>query len=228
LRIRLNILPGIATDTGDFNPLELDDDEYVGEDVAVFYDPQFCIIMVQRNRNSLSPTGLEQYFNLVSNDPAHLISFAAIPLPDYMRNIGNDDLIRKVVMSLSPTNLDTEILPQNSAMASIINGARRCGAVNLTVSISMGRSRGTGTLNRDEVLGLANADLDENTISKYEVYKKENEDARVEVIDLMLGQLREEEEFQYTRAYPITYNRIIETMFSKYLDRLPLISRLFG
>lgn len=145
-----------------------------------------------------------------------------------MRTIGENDIIRKVVLTLSTTNLDTEILPQGSALSRIINSARQCGAVTMTVNISMGRSRNGRGLNRDEVLGLANADLDENAISKYEIYRKVNQDAKVEVVDLMCGQLCDEDQFQYSRDYPITYDRIIETMFSKYIDRLPLIEELLA
>lgn len=228
LRIRLNILPGIATNTGEFNPLELEDDEYVGEDVAVLYDPEYHLIMIQRNRNSLSPSGIEQYLNRIQNDPHHLIAFEAIPLPEFMRDIGQGDIIKKVVLSLSATNFDTEILPANSALTRIINGVRQCGAVNMTINISMGRGRNTNGLNRGEVLGLANTDINENVVSKYEVYKKDSEDARIEVVDLMSGNLRDEEDFQFSRAFPIDYNRIIDAMFLKYIDRLPLINKLFG
>lgn len=228
LRIRLNVLPGIATESGKFSPLELEDDEYVGEDVALLYDPEYYVIMIQRNRNSLTPTGIEQYFNRISNDYRHQIAFVSIPLPEFMRTIGENDIIRKVVLTLSTTNLDTEILPQGSALSRIINSARQCGAVTMTVNISMGRSRNGRGLNRDEVLGLANADLDENAISKYEIYRKVNQDAKVEVVDLMCGQLCDEDQFQYSRDYPITYDRIIETMFSKYIDRLPLIEELLA
>ncbi len=228
LRIRSNVLPGIATNTGEFNPLNLDDDEYVGEDVAVLYDPDFHLIMIQRNRNSLSPSGIEQYLNRIYDDPHHLISFSPIPIPDFMRDIGQGDIIKKVVLSLSTTNIDEDILPRNSAIARIICGARQCGAVNMTINISMGRGKNPNSLDHDEVLGLSNADINENVVTKYEVYKKTNQDAHVEVVDLMSGILRDEENFQYSRAYPINYSRIIDCMFAKYIDRLELIQDLFG
>ncbi len=43
--------------------MELDEDEYIGEEVSALYDQEYSIIMLQRNRNSLSPSGIEKYFS---------------------------------------------------------------------------------------------------------------------------------------------------------------------
>lgn len=53
------VLPNRTTLHGESKAVELEDDEYIGHDVSVLYDPVNHILMLQRNRSSLSPTAIE-------------------------------------------------------------------------------------------------------------------------------------------------------------------------
>lgn len=113
LRMR-DVVPGIAKrNTSDYNLISLEDDEYVGEEITVLYDKNFKIIMIQRNKNSLSPTGLEKYFTGVA-DNGMLIEFLPIPMPDKMKEIPNSAIIKKASVSFCPTKLDNELLEELS------------------------------------------------------------------------------------------------------------------
>ncbi|WP_041607818.1 DUF6731 family protein [Halobacteroides halobius] len=64
-RLRQTNLPHTATEKNEGEPISLEDNEYIGEEVVGIYNAQENILMLQRNKHSLSPTGIEQYLNLL-------------------------------------------------------------------------------------------------------------------------------------------------------------------
>ncbi|MGE7091192.1 DUF6731 family protein [Lysinibacillus sp. NPDC048646] len=61
-------VPSRTTLHGDSKALDLDPDEYIGIDVSVLYDSVNHIFMIQRNRNSLGPTGIALFLNTMVQD----------------------------------------------------------------------------------------------------------------------------------------------------------------
>ncbi|MCX7884655.1 MAG: hypothetical protein N2448_06460 [Caloramator sp.] len=228
LRIRKDVLPGIATDGGEYTMLDLDDDEWVGEEVSVLYDETLHTIAVQRNRNSLGISGIEGFFNYVMNDPQYIIQFCPIPVPDELRQLRTGEYFKKIMLSFAETALDKDILPKNSSLYKIIKGVEGFGAINVNITMSIGRGKGNiNTLDEQEVLRLM--DLKGiNGFSKIEIYKKPHEDAKIEVIDLIEGKLYDVEKMEYGKDNPIQYNRVINVMKSKYEERIPFLRELFG
>lgn len=59
---------GIATTTEnkeELKFLELDEDEYLAEDIGCFFDSELCIVFIQRNYHSLSVRGLTAYLSVM-------------------------------------------------------------------------------------------------------------------------------------------------------------------
>lgn len=228
LRIRKDILPGIATDEGDYNQLDLEDDEWIGEEVAVLYDESRYVLMLQRNRNSLSVSGLEKYFNYVLNDPTYIIKFKPIPIPENYRKLSSNELFRRVTINFTNTNNIDELLPQNSSLLNVIKTANSFGAVSVSFTLSVGKGAAKDkTLSVEEVMQLTNL-VGIEGFSKLNVYKKENEDTKVEVVDLIQGKLSDEEEMEYSRDNPIEYSRVIPVMLRKYNSRVKLLDEIFN
>lgn len=67
VRLRETNIPSKARKDKEAEPITLDDDEYIGEDVTALYDEKLNIFMLQRNRHSLGVSGLEEYLNLIWN-----------------------------------------------------------------------------------------------------------------------------------------------------------------
>src|SRR5699024_11023389 len=60
-------LPNRTTLHGESEALDLEDDEYIGIDVNVLYDSENHIFMIQRNRSSLGPSGIEIFLRTIIN-----------------------------------------------------------------------------------------------------------------------------------------------------------------
>lgn len=78
LKLRDTNIPSIVKKTEEAKPIELDDDEYIGEDLLMIYDSKKSIAMIQCNRFAMSKGKLEKYVNKAWGDPQHKIVFLHI------------------------------------------------------------------------------------------------------------------------------------------------------
>ncbi|MDO8223948.1 hypothetical protein KHP33_003545 [Bacillus cabrialesii subsp. tritici] len=82
VRLRDTNIPSTARATAGVEPLELEDDEFIGEEVSALYDEDNHVLMLQRNKYSLGPEGIEEYLNLAWNNPNDTIYLRPIAPPN--------------------------------------------------------------------------------------------------------------------------------------------------
>lgn len=207
--------------------MELDEDEYIGEEVSALYDQEYSIIMLQRNRNSLSPSGIEKYFSGVLGN-GDLIELAPIPVPDELRTVKQNQIFRKLSIGFSPTNIDDEILNNtNKSILQIIRGSRDLGALRVSVTLSLGNSKKEKTLKQKEIIELGNLENYEG-FNKIKVNRREDEDTGIETVDLISGKLNDVITMEVSRINPIKYERLIIEMQNLYNAKNKLLKKLFS
>lgn len=218
IRMR-DIAPGIAKKAGDYNLMVLEEDEYIGEEITAIYDQKYNVIMVQRNRNSLSPTGLAKFFTGILNNGT-IIELMPIIMPEELENIENSKIYKKATVSFCPTKIDDEVFNKlSTGWKEIFSGAKELGAINAVIMLSTGNSKKQEkTLNKLEVIKLKNL-KNKEAFNKIEIKKKEEIDTEIETIDLIDGKLYDIFNFEYSRINPIEYKRIHPVMKSIYLKR---------
>lgn len=218
---------GIAKNTGEFDFMELDEDEYIGEEVSALYDQKYKIIMLQRNRNSLSPSGIEKYFSGVLEN-GDIIELVPIPAPDDLKTVKQNQIFRKLSIGFSPTNIDDEILNNsNKSIIQIIRGSRNLGALRVSVTLSLGNSKKGKTLKQEEITELGNLQKYDG-FNKIQVSRSEDEDTEVEIVDLLAGKLYDVITIKFSRFNPIKYERLIVEMQNLYNAKNKLIRSLFS
>lgn len=207
--------------------MQLDEDEYIGEEVSALYDQKYKIIMLQRNRNSLSPSGIEKYFSGVLGN-GDQIELLPIPTPDELKVIKQNQIFRRLSIGFSPTNIDDELLNNsNKSIMNIIRGAKELGALRVSVVLSLGNSKKENTLKQEEIMELRNL-KNYDGFSKIQVDRKEKEDTEVEMIDLMSGKLNDIISVEISRNNPIKYERLIVEMQALYATKSDLLKKLFN
>ena len=65
LKLRDTNIPSIVKKSEEAKPIELEDDEYIGEDLLIIYDSKKQVMMIQCNRFAMSKGKLEAYFNKI-------------------------------------------------------------------------------------------------------------------------------------------------------------------
>lgn len=205
----------------------MEEDEYIGEEVSALYDQEYHTIMLQRNRNSLSPSGIEKYLTGVLGN-GDLIEFVPIPVPDELKSVKQNQIFRKLSIGFAPTNIDDELLNNtNKSIIQIIRGSRELGALRVSITLSLGNSKKERTLKQDEIIELGNLE-NYDGFSKIQVNRREDEDTEIETVDLISGKLNDVITMDVSRINPIKYERLIVEMQNLYTTKSKLLKELFG
>lgn len=180
-RLRDFNLPSRAKEDAPSEPFDLDDDEYIGENVSVLYDEDYHILMIQRNRYSLGPSAIEEYINAFNDDPNIVICFRPISIPDPKTKIKSSKYLRKVRVKFA--DLDKAKLEgRGASLTKWLSLFGEYESVTGEITISVGRQRKSTLENLDSFLDelLENKDI----VSGAEVSIKKNDLTEIEVVDL--------------------------------------------
>jgi len=212
--------PGIANEEGEFHLIELEDDEYIGEEMAALYDDNLCVIAMQRNRNSLSPSGVEAYLNEIYPDAG--IKLEPVLNLDNKTIFNKTDFYRSFTISFADvkkTNVD-----EKSSLYNLVREVENYEGVTASITISFGNKAKKGdSLNGPEMVKTINNFAGDKNISKFTVSKKDSEDARVELYDLVENTMFEFRSLAYNRSNPITHTRVFAEIESSYKTKLPFL-----
>lgn len=217
-RLRATNIPSKASETKELEPIELEDDEYIGEDVTALYDEKINVLMLQRNRYSLSPSGIEEYLNLLWNNEEETIYLRPICLTNPADNARKAQYYRRL-------NIRFADLPKNShslrgkAIRNIAKSFGSFDAVNAEVIITVGRTKDT-TLNR-ETIHESIKEIYENKdiISRAELAKKDDEDSHVEIIDLFDHKIHDYLYFTLEERQSLGCENVAYRMYERYIER---------
>ncbi|CAM3489062.1 hypothetical protein FTE24_006405 [Saccharibacillus sp. WB 17] len=201
--------------------MELEDDEYLGEEVSALYDESRNILMLQRNKYSLSPTGIEDYFNL-SWGGNETLSLRAIAIPDPFMLARRPTIYRKINLRLANVTQAKEqgILNNlNSRLSQIVDSFGSLNGVNAQITITMGMKK-EENLNEEEVGRILN-DIEENPelFSGAEITVKESDEGKVELIDLLNNVAHDYATFRMEARTTLNHYAIAEAMYLKYHPR---------
>lgn len=218
IRVRKNARPAIVREDGSFEYMHLADDEFIGEEVAALFDSELCIIMIQRNRDSLSPAGIQLFFNKAYQEEE--IKFNPLVPQDTLEKIRKKEY-RGITIGL--TNLRSSVLTKTSIL-SLIKGIGPYNMVNAEIKLSMGYQKKQEGLNPDEILQTVEQLNGLPELSKLEVSVVED-DLKTRKYDLIEERIHEEIPFSYTKEEQLTYSRVIDRMLDAYNSRRPEIQR---
>lgn len=150
LKLRDTNIPSIVKKTEEAKPIELDDDEYIGEDLLMIYDSKKSIAMIQCNRFAMSKGKLEKYVNKAWGDPQHKIVFL------HISKITNPaELKKKNFRYLCVRLANIHAVEENHRPFSrIVNSYYDIGGKTGTIVFSLGRGKQSKTgLNQEPTHG---------------------------------------------------------------------------
>lgn len=214
-------VPGIIDKKNDeFKKLELDESEYVGEDIAVIYQEKTNILMVQRNRMAIGINGLKVYFQKILNSEK-LVDIKLVPIKNKLSEL-EKLIVRKVEVSFAEANYENE----NSSLIGVIAGAKKMKSLSTKVSFSVGHSGKNKSLTKEELEELAQL-KQEDGFNRVHIEYKESADAPIEQVEFINGYLFDHEKFEYSKENEINYKRIVERMASIFETRKSYLEKLF-
>lgn len=178
--------------------LNLDDDEYLGNDMSILYDESLNVLMMQRNRNSLSKNNLELYLNYfvnnIANGIAEDIQICLLPIvpKNIQKKIMNSEYVRGFNIKLSEFNNDV-FEDYDGEFKELITIATEYDAHNIEVILNVGKKQNVG-LKKSKIKKAISSICDfrgkkHKVVPKTKFKIKEDEESRVEEVDLFTDKL---------------------------------------
>lgn len=217
-------VPGIIIKgPNEYKPLELEENEYIGEEVSALYHEDTNVLMIQRNRNALGVTGIQTFFNNVLYDLKNVIELKPVPFTSNIKELKKLKL-RKIEVNFADVLLDSD---KNSALINVIRGARKIESLNTKVTFSIGRGSKDRSLSPEEVESFIGLTKDEG-FKKIHLEYRIDEDAPLEIVELVNGVLVDESIMEYSKDKRICYDRVIINMEYLFKDRISYLKRIFN
>jgi hypothetical protein len=224
-RLRDFNLPSKAKKNSKSVPVNLDDDEYIGEGVSAIYDQSCNIIMIQRNKFSLGPTAIEEYFNQFCN-PNEEINLRPIYVTDMQTRVKSANSVRKLRIKFSDVKKASESVTGNS-LKKWLHAFDDYDTVSGEIVLTVGRKR-KATLGGN-LTGLVD-EIYENQdyVSRAEASIKKTELADNEIVDLFNDNAHDIATFQMPPRAILNHEAVILEMEKLYNTRRVQLLRLIG
>ncbi len=218
LKLRDTNIPSIVKKTEEAKPIELDDDEYIGEDLLMIYDSKKSIAMIQCNRFAMSKGKLEKYVNKVWGDPQHKIVFL------HISKITNPaELKKKNFRYLCVRLANIHAVEENHRPFSrIVNSYYDIGGKTGTIVFSLGRGKQSKTgLNQEQIPIMLDDIYDNTDIVTDAVLKVRDDDdtSGMDIVDLFDNSVCEYIDFKLEKRTALEFQYATNLMIKKYLGR---------
>lgn len=206
-------------------PINLDDDEYIGEDITVLFDNRNYIAMVQRNLHSLSPSGIVNYINLMWQSQNEIIEFRPILLNDTISRLSKADSIKKFTVRFA--DIEKFVPSENASIKAIIDKFKDFDAITGEITIGIGRNNKKRLDNNKIIETIEELTMIRDKISKAQIALKETDDSKVELIDLFDQRAHDYIIFSLEERQSIGFEYIVDKMKERYIERkLKLVENL--
>lgn len=195
---------------GDTEDLDLDEDEYIGHEVSILYDPNQNVMLIQRNISSLSPTGIERfirqlYFDYYEED----IYFKLVTAVDDNATDSalNKEIYRQVALKVN----------KNSTKDLIVGITEDDYEGVETVEIIItAKNNNKSQLNTDTTQNILKKWVNDTSVEKLSVRAREGENMPIEDIDLIKQNLKRSLVYRYEQARELDAERVYEDMRNIY------------
>lgn len=215
-RLRDFNLPVKSSFERDSEPIDLEEDEYIGEEVSLLYDIANNVFIIQRNRDSLSPTALEMFLrDIHSGYIGHASNLELNPIlrQNVLEQILGSEQVRKINVRIDDLGQETQY---EDDLSNITGEISRYEAASLDFTLSVGREK-----NREMNYGFASR-LIENisrraNVSKAQIYVRMDEESNVEKYDLIEHKIHSLVTFDFREERTIRPDAVFQRMRELYI-----------
>jgi hypothetical protein len=204
------MLPNRTTLHGDSTAVELDEEEFIGHEVSVLYDSEHHILMVQRNRSSLSPSGIESCLHTLvdRHEVTDNFNLAIISDPEAKRRALRQSSYRKVHMKVTGTKAN--------GIIERFWGRGDIGIDNVEIVLSSGIKK-EDEIDNEFTKAILEDYIDDVEVKTLKIRAREDEGESVEPIDLIDHKVQKSTMLSLDESRQINPLRIFDEMVSLYI-----------
>jgi len=218
LKLREKSLPGLAKDDGDYQIIKLEDGEYIGESNSLLYDDQGCILVMQRNYNGFTPSGVEDYLYSIISPESDIKRIILKPIiaGSKIAFISKDKIFRTIEIGIA-----TGVNPVSNSpfLTKMLSHFEKYEGTSFKVRISVGRAKRDRTLSPGLTVDTIKELYGDSSVTELRTWLKDSEDVKTEKVDLLDDRRQDFTELLVDRENPISHDRVYEDLKKVYLKR---------
>ena len=226
LRIKKEYTTGVAKDDGSFTRMPLSDDEGLGESVSAIYDDSNCALIIERNRDSVMPSDILEFFQGVAKD--NKILFKPIVVKKDLQKFNDKSIYRTLEIGFADLQKESVVKSKVKGLINIINGLQDFEAVSARIFITVGQNKKMKSLEKvftkqsaEELIGDAN-------VNRLRLHARATVDDNVEKIDLIENRLKDVRDFKFTREEEPAeiHKRVLSIIWQSYTKLKPIVDKV--
>lgn len=204
----------------DAEPVELEEDEYIGEDMNVLYDRTLGVCMVQNNRMSVGVKRIEEWLTKDCGE-----SYSVKLLPIYNKNILTKKIKSSKIRTIDITfsNLKNS---NHQSLGDIISGIKRYDGLTGHITISVGKKKNFQLDNKNTIDLIEELNDNHNGIRSAKIKMREDDKGRIEVVDLFENVLHDYIPFEIETKKNLDFFEEHQAMMDCYKGRIDEIKQL--
>ncbi|AID00396.1 hypothetical protein Q433_10075 [Bacillus subtilis subsp. subtilis str. OH 131.1] len=214
IRIRKDNFPLKAHDNGEVSFFDdMDEAEGFGEEVSALFDPENCVIMVRRNMFSLPPSSIASFFTSLIDEIGFTVLFKPLVHPKSMELLKQEHLIRSAEVSIADVKNASE--KTKKSLGQILSRTQSIKEpVNIQFKIGLAQ-KGSKKYSKIPIYEDIENFANDPNANRVEIKFKENEDTKVETIDLINNRLTDFHVFSKRDVNPESRNILHDTVIEK-------------
>lgn len=219
LKLRDEVMPGIADDNGNYSIAILEDGKYYCESTSMLYDPENGVLVMQRNRYGLQASNVEVLLNIINIDDKIKIILKPIINKDKIKLLDNGHAYRSLEIGIV-NNMEQDVVENSNGIMGVLNNFQKYKGNNVSIRIGYNkRCKKDECLDSNLVIDTINELYGNIHINKLKTSIKFNDDTKVETIDLLDDRIYDYENLTYCKENPITHDRVINILIQLYRNK---------
>lgn len=226
MKLRDTNIPSIVKKSEEAKPIELKDDEYIGEDLLMIYDSKNQVAMLQCNRLAMTKGRLEKYLNKVWANSEERIVLIHISKMVNAAQLKKKNFRHLEIRLANIRKIENTKRP----FSRIVNSYYDLGCKAGIISLSLGRGKQKKEGLSQEQIPIMLDDIYENIdIVSDAVLKVKDDDATaVDIVDLLNNTLQEYIDFKLEKRAPLEFEYATRVMMERYIMKRDEINDLLA
>jgi hypothetical protein len=185
--------PAIVSDSNPIAEIEIEDDEFFGEDTACLYDPKTRYLLIQYNHHGPKASTIEEY--LTYSEDERIYSYQLVPKlsPASEARIMGLHLVSKLEVSFAVPDLSNVKDSSSLSVGAAIKLGQQQGAQTMMLSLG-NRSGLAASAVKELAISLLRAASGDSGVKRLSVRAQVDKDSPRETIDLVAERLSAEVE----------------------------------
>lgn len=218
LRLREKSLPGVAKDDGDYQIIKLEDGEYIGESNSLLYEKKHCILVMQRNYNGFTPSGVEDYLTSLFSPESEIKQIILKPIisGSKLDKIKKDKLYRSLIIGVA---IGKDKLVDTPLLGKLLKEYVKYEGASYKIKISLGNVKRDRTLSTGLTVDTIREIYGQSCVTELKTSVKTSEDTKAEIVDLLNDRRQDSVELLVDKNTPLTHERVYSELEKAYLKR---------